>query len=96
MKFAWTGDGPWRALEEGVRIQARRKGRAWTGNGPWRAVECRCFVQANLINAATPAGIGGQRRGGEVGGSSGPVRGGAAEGARAGAGAAEADGTGRK
>ena len=68
MKFAWTGDGPWRALEEGVRIQARRKGRAWTGNGPWRAVECRCFVHANLINAATPAGIGGQRRGGEVGG----------------------------
>ena len=38
MKFAWKGDGPRRALEEGVRVQARRKGRAWTGNRRWRAV----------------------------------------------------------
>ena len=57
MKFAWTGDGPWRALEEGVRIQARRKGRAWTGNRPWRTVECLCVVQANFINAEAEAEV---------------------------------------
>ena len=57
MKFAWTRDGPWRALEEGVRVQARRKGRAWTCDRPWRAVEGRCVVQANFINAEAEAEV---------------------------------------
>ena len=68
MKFAWTGDVPWRTLEEGVRVQARRNGLAWMGNRPWRAVGGRCVVQANFINDEAPA----QQRGG-AGGAVKPV-----------------------
>lgn len=53
MKFAWTGDVPWRALRRGLAVQARPFRRAWTRDRLWRAVEGRCAVQANFINAGT-------------------------------------------
>ena len=51
MKFAWTGEVPWKALRRGLAVQARPFRRAWTRDRLWRAVEGRRAVQANFINA---------------------------------------------